>query len=84
MRIKVRASLRGIKSGLEARAPSLEVVAHGSSEQDALEALRVAIRVWSRCLQRVGRLEAALAARGVLWEPTDDGIDVDLLVDSSV
>ncbi len=78
MRILVAPTYSRIKGGIEARSPLLRLVGHGSDLDSANASLARAVRAWCVGLAASGDLEQALRRHGVRWEPSGEGVEVEV------
>lgn len=78
MRILVAPTFSPIKGGIEARSPLLRLVGHGSDSDSASASLARAVRAWCVGLAAAGDLESALRRHGVRWEPSGEGVEVEV------
>jgi hypothetical protein len=82
MRIGLRVAVKARRGGYAATAPDLGLSGHGDDEEEAIQSLERAALAWCFALHRLKRLDRALGRRGILWEPLDSGIELNLLVES--
>lgn len=78
MRILVAPVFSDIRPGIEARSPLLELTGHGSDRASATQSLGRAVRAWCVGLMQRGELESALRDRGIRWDPSGDGLQVEI------
>src|SRR2546425_71923 len=84
MKIYLEARVRGIKSGVEAKAPAIKLAGHGEDIESAVEALRVGVAAWCKGLLVRGRLERILTRENVRWEEGSDGVEIHLKISEPI
>jgi len=84
MRILVAPTYSPIKGGIEARSPLLRLVGHGSDSDSADASLARAVRAWCIGLAATGDLESALRRHGVRWDPSGEGLEVEVETQSDL